>query len=194
MNLPQSTAERRLLHRRAINVQVYARDDGLFDVEAALVDSKGRDIKLSGETRRAGEPVHDMLLVLVVDAKANILEACARSNAMPYPGACDDHGDAYQRLVGLNLFKGFRPSVKDRLAGIKGCTHLTELCQALPTAVVQAFTGEVINIRDGDSPGQAPFQLDKCHALRRDGPMVLAYYPNWYRKAEAAAVEVVPNP
>ena len=28
---------------------------------------------------------------------------------MPYPGECDDHGDAYGRLVGLNLLQGLSP-------------------------------------------------------------------------------------
>jgi hypothetical protein len=31
---------RRPLHRRALDVQVFLRDDGLFDVEASLIDTK----------------------------------------------------------------------------------------------------------------------------------------------------------
>ena len=88
----------------------------------------------------AGEPIHDMLLRLVVDEQFNVVEAGAETYSMPYPGACDQHGDAYGRLVGLNLMKGFRHAVRERLGGIQGCTHLTELSQVLPTAVVQAFS------------------------------------------------------
>jgi hypothetical protein len=175
------------MHRRALDVQVYARDDGLFEVEAELTDTKARDVLLAGELRKAGEPVHDMLLHLVVDAQLNIRAAGSETRWMPYPGACDQHGNAYERLVGLNLLKGFRLGVKDRLSGIKGCTHLTELCQVLPTAVIQAFAGVVIDTREGDDAGQPPFQIDKCHALRSDGATVLSHYPRWYRKAEAAA-------
>jgi len=29
------------------------------------------------------------------------------------------------RLVGLNLMKGFRQAVKERLGGVQGCTHIT---------------------------------------------------------------------
>ena len=89
---------------------------------------------------------------------------------MPYPGHCDDHGDAYTKLVGLNLLKGFRQAVKERLGGTVGCTHLTELSQVLPTAVVQAFAGDVLDTRE-DSASR-PFQIDRCHALRSDGAAV----------------------
>ena len=194
MSSPTPSTPRRLLHRRALDVQVYARDDGLYEVEAQLTDTKTRDIQLAGGLRRAGEPVHDMVLHLVVDAQLNVREAGSATRWMPYPGACDEHGNAYGRLVGLNLLKGFRLGVKDRLAGIKGCTHLTELCQILPTAVIQAFAGIVIDTREGDAAGNPPFQLDKCHALRSDGAAVLSHYPRWYRNGEAVAASAAVLP
>jgi Protein of unknown function (DUF2889) len=187
MSLLTPSAERRLLHRRVLDVQVYARDDGLYEVEAALTDTKTRDIPMAGGTRHAGEPIHDMLLQLVVDTQLTIHAARSHTRWMPYPGACDQHGNAYERLVGLNLLKGFRLGVKERLAGIKGCTHLTELCQVLPTAVIQAFAGLVIDTREGDGSGNPPFQIDKCHALRSDGAVVLSHYPRWYRGTQAAS-------
>lgn len=196
MSLLNSTAERRLLHRRSIDAQVYARDDGLFEVEAVLRDTKTRDIPMANGLRRAGEPIHDMLLRLVVDAQLNVLAASSETRWMPYPGACGEHGHAYERLVGLNLLKGFRAGVKERLAGVKGCTHLTELSQVLPTAVIQAFAGIVIDTREGDAgTGQPPFQIDKCHALRSDGVVVQTHYPRWYRGGQAvptAAAAVSP--
>lgn len=184
-----ASTERQLMHRRTVDVQVFAREDGLFDVEARLQDSKTRDIALAGGIRRAGEPVHDMLLQLVVNRELEILAADSSTLWMPYPGACDQHGDAYARLVGLNLMKGFRLGVKERLAGIKGCTHLTELCQFLPTAVIQAFAGVVLDTREGDAAGQPPFQIDRCHALRSDGAMVQTHYPRWYRGGQAAQAD-----
>jgi hypothetical protein len=186
--------QRRLLHRRALDVQVFARDDGLYEVEAELIDTKARDISLAGGLRRAGEPVHHMVLRLVVDAQLNVRGASSETLWMPYVGACDQHGDAYERLVGLNLLKGFRLGVKDRLAGIKGCTHLTELCQVLPTAVIQAFAGIVIDTREGDGSGQPPFQIDKCHALRSDGAVVQTHYPRWFRKTEAHPASAFAEP
>jgi hypothetical protein len=125
----------------------------------------------------AGAPIHDMLLRLVVDEGFDIVEAGAQTFSMPYPGECDSYGDAYARLVGLNLMRGFRQAVKERLGGIQGCTHITELTQVLPTAVVQAFAGEVIDTRGDAADSRQPFQIDRCHALRADGLAVKTYYP-----------------
>lgn len=177
---------RRPLHRRAVDVQVFARDDGLFDVEARLTDTKTHDVVLAGKTRKSGEPIHEMGLHLTVDASLTITAAIAETLWMPYPGACEAHGDAYGRLVGLNLIRGFRRAVQERLGGTRGCTHLTELCQVLPTAVMQAMAGSVIDTDEGDAAGNPPFQLDRCHALRRDGPTVAKFYPRWSVIADPA--------
>lgn len=185
MALPNAAPHRQLKHRRSIAVHVYARGDGLWEVDAEISDVKTRDISLVVGIRPAGEPIHDMLLRVVVDESFNIVDAGAQTRAMPYPGQCDDHGDAYGRLVGLNLLKGFRAAVRERLGGTQACTHLTELTQVLPTAVVQAFAGEVLNTHEGDG-GRRPFQIDGCHALRSDGAVVRTHFPRWYRSTRDA--------
>lgn len=186
MALPPAAPERQLKHRRSIDVRLYARADGLWEVDAHLCDVKTRDTPLADGVRAAGDPIHDMLLRLVVDREFTIHAAGAETRWMPYAGVCDRHGDgpsgdAYQALVGLNLLKGFRHAVQQRLGGIQGCTHLTELTQVLPTAVIQAFAGEVIDTRGSAPDSEQPFQIDRCHALRSDGPAVRSYYPRWYR-------------
>ena len=183
MALPPAAPERQLRHRRNIDIQVFARGQGLWEVDARLVDTRTRDALLAGEVRPAGQPIHEMLLRIVVDECFNIVEAGAQTLWMPYPGHCDDHRDAYAQLVGLNLLQGFRQALRQCLGGVLGCTHLTELSLVLPTAVVQAFAGDVLNTREDSDSGDPPFQIDRCHALRSDGPAVQTFYPRWYRPA-----------
>ncbi|MBH9578395.1 DUF2889 domain-containing protein [Inhella proteolytica] len=180
---PAPSTQRQLLHRRNLAVEVFERADGLFDVEASLSDVKAHDMRLATGIRPAGHPIHDMQLWLVVDRQLQIHAAGSSTLAMPYPGQCDQHGDAYAKLAGLNLLKGFRAGLKERLSGTRGCTHLTELAAVLPTAVIQAFAGRVLDTREGSGDDQPPFQIDRCHALRRDGDVVQTYYPRWYRPA-----------
>ena len=60
--LPSS---RQLLHNRNIQLACYEREDGLFDVEGHLVDTKPFDLVLSTARRKnAGAPIHDMRLRL----------------------------------------------------------------------------------------------------------------------------------
>ncbi|MFM2398986.1 MAG: hypothetical protein RL341_1143 [Pseudomonadota bacterium] len=173
---------RRKHHTRSIQVDAFERSDGLWDFEARISDIKHRDFQLATGPRKAGEPVHDMLLTFTVDLKLNIVAAQAQSLATPYPGYCDTIGPAYQKLVGLNLLDNFRGNVKQRLGAVQGCTHITELCSVLPTAVIQAYAGVVLDTKDGDGGAQTqrPFQLDRCHALKSDGPAVQRFYPKWY--------------
>ena len=105
MPLPTPAADRQLKHRRTVDVQVFARGDGLWEVDATLADTKTRDLPLSEGVRPAGSPIHDMLLRLVVDRQFNVLAAGSATRAAPYPGRCSEHGDAYAAMVGLNLLQ-----------------------------------------------------------------------------------------
>jgi hypothetical protein len=185
MTLPPAAAQRQLKHRRQIDLQVFSRGNGLWEVDAVLTDVKTREARMVDGPRPAGTPIHDMLLRLVVNEQLDIVEAGSQTRWMPYNGACNEHGDAYAALVGLNLLQNFRKAMLERVGGVLGCTHITELAQVLPTAVVQAFAGEVIDTRGTTAGASKPFQLDRCHALRSDGPTVRLHYPRWYRPTAA---------
>ncbi len=187
MSLPPAAPQRQLKHRRQIDVQVFARGDGLWEVDATLCDTKTRVAQMAEGPRPAGTPIHDMLLRLVVNEKLDILQAGSDTRWMPYSGICNEHGDAYAKLVGLNLLQDFRKRLRERVGGVLACTHITELAQVLPTAVVQAFAGEVIDTRGTAEGAQQPFQIDRCHALRSSGEAVRIHYPRWHRLAAATA-------
>lgn len=174
---------RRPVHTRSIAVEAFAREDGLWDLEASLVDTKAGDFQLAAGIRPAGEPVHDMHLTVTIDTQMTIVSAGAQSKRVPYPSYCEAIEPAYQKLVGLNLRQDFRRAVRERLGGMAGCSHLTELTAVLPTVAVQAFAGEVYKTHDSGqhAPGdEKPWQLDRCHALRSDGEAVAQFYPRWH--------------
>ena len=170
---------RQLIHTRQIATQVYLREDGLWDLEATLLDTKGKDFHLSSEIRAKGEAIHDMTLCITIDDKFNILAAKTSAKAVPYNQHCKEIEPDYQKLVGLNLVKGFKAALKELFAGVAGCSHMTELCSILPTVAIQGFAGEV-NMMIDRGNGPMPFQLNGCHALRTDGEAVKKYHQVWY--------------
>ena len=181
-----SPVPRALRHTRAIQIEAYARDDGLWDLDACISDVKLADVTLASGLRPGGTFLHNLSLRITIDRELTIVDAEAASDAVPYPGFCDSFGPAYKAMIGLNLMRGFRMGIKERLSGVLGCTHLTELANILPTAAVQAYANDVIQTRDG--PGEdllpdRPFQIDKCRALRAAGPAVAKYYPRWVADA-----------
>jgi hypothetical protein len=173
-------ASRKRLHERNARYEGFARDDGLFDIEAHLTDVKDHDLTLLTGLRRGGEPVHDIWVRLTIDTEFTIRAIEASMEAVPYPGGCNRIEDAYRKLVGANLLRGFRKTLHDRFAGTLGCTHVTELLGYLPTAAVQMFSGLKGREDEGE---QKPFQLDRCHALETKSEVVRQYYPKWYRGA-----------
>lgn len=177
MPLSSPTVSRERVHTRRIQVEGYRRSDGLLELEASLEDVKDFDYPLSSGLRRKGDPIHLMRVRILIDAEFNILAAEACSDAVPYPGACDQIGPAYRKLVGLNLTRGFRRAVGELFPDVKGCSHLTELLYSLPTAAIQTFATFV---KDNDEGAEKPFQLDRCHALETSSETVRQYYPRWY--------------
>ena len=65
MTLPPAAPRRQLKHRRQIDVQVYSRGGGQWEVDALLTEMKTRGLPMDGGVRAAGEPAHEMLLRLV---------------------------------------------------------------------------------------------------------------------------------
>jgi hypothetical protein len=175
-------APRQPLHRRSIEIQGYRREDGLFDIEGHLVDTKPYDFKLAAGVRAAGEPVHGMWLRITVDRQLNIVDAAAAMDAMPYVEHCDRIVPAYKVLIGLAIRPGYHQRVKELLGGVRGCTHVTELAASLATAAFQTMAGQRVQ-----DPDAKPFQLGRCHALAETSPAVGRYYPKWYKGAEKVA-------
>ncbi len=185
MPLPLPPVARQPLHHRNISMRGYRRDDGLFDIEGHLHDSKDVDFKVASGMRYAGDSIHSMWLRITLDTSLTIVDVAASTDAMPYPGVCDQVTPDYRKLIGLAIRPGFTNQVRNRLGGIHGCTHLTELVSSLATTAFQTIAGQ------GMQPaGSKPFQLDRCHALRTDGPAVARFYPQWYRGAAPAGPPV----
>lgn len=180
MPLPAADVSRQRTFTRTIAVEGWRREDGLWDVEARLTDVRDFDSNLASGLRRKGEALHDMWVRLTIDRQMTIHAAAVSSDAVPYPGSCESIAPAYQQLVGLSLFKGFRRKVTELYGKVKGCTHITELLGIMPTAAIQTFASSKRENEERPD-GKKPFQLDQCHALETTSETVQRFYPRWFR-------------
>src|SRR6185312_9550096 len=103
-------APRKLIHTRAIECKGYEREDGLWDIEAHLVDTKSvvHSRRTGGRERQPGEPVHDMW----------IHAAEAKTDEGPYP-VCGDIAPNFHALAGVTVGPGWRKAIAERLGGVK---------------------------------------------------------------------------
>lgn len=178
MALPPA-APREPVHRRAVDCRGYRREDGLWDIEAHLVDTKsyGFPNRHRG-TVRAGEPIHDMWLRVTVDTEFLIHDAEAATDASPF-APCPEVAPRFHRLRGLQIGPGWRRQVRQRLGGVEGCTHLVELLDVIATTAVQTLV-KARGEEDPEPGGGRPRFLDSCHALACNGPVVREHWPEHY--------------
>jgi hypothetical protein len=172
---------RKLMHTRRIECQGYEREDGLWDIEAHLTDTKSylHSRRTGGRERQPGEPVHDMWLRVTIDLDMKIHAVEARTDAGPYP-VCGDIAPNFKSLAGLTIGAGWRKGIAERVGGVKGCTHLMELLGPLGTTAFQA-TGRARQERSAGKPiTKKPYQLNSCHVYKDDGPAVRERWPHFY--------------
>ncbi|CAB3795661.1 hypothetical protein LMG28688_04153 [Paraburkholderia caffeinitolerans] len=171
---PTPTAARRLAHTRQIVCTGYAREDGLYDIEATMRDTKGHPATMLFKEVPPGEPIHDMWLRITVDGDLVIHDARALTHAAPTP-YCTHINAAYGKLVGVRIGNGFMKEVKARVGGGAGCTHLTELLGPMATTAFQTIMGlrdgSPANMLVGEHAPPLPM-IDTCHAWRADGEVV----------------------
>ncbi len=176
-------AAREPIHTRTVTCQGYRREDGLWDVEGHLVDTKAYSFTSNARgTMPAGTPVHDMWLRLTVDDDLVVRGVEARMAASPFD-LCPRITPAFDQLVGLAIAPGWNRKVKQMLGGVHGCTHLVELLGPIATTAFQTIFP--LRERRRKEAGTNPPPVEKtpvntCHALRSDGPVVRDLWPAYY--------------
>ena len=179
-------AARRHLHTRTIKCEGFEREDGLFDIEAQIVDQKtyAMDEPIRGH-RPAGAPVHDMQVRLTLDATMTVRAIEVATNHAPYD-ICPSVAPGYQALVGAKIGAGWRKAVTEAVGRTKGCTHITELLMPAATVAFQTMGswpkgGKVATEAQPDLSAKKPYFIDGCHAWASDGPVVKRLFPLHYR-------------
>ena len=192
--MPLSPAvPRRHIHTRRIECAGYIREDGLWDIEARMTDTKTYGF---GSRHRqhiaAGEPIHEMVMRITVDDDLTLLKVEAETLNAPYR-VCPGIAAAYQQLEGLRIQPGFTAAVRKRVGGVQGCTHLSELLGPLATTAVQtvrasAHYAKALVGRPLPEPENAssnvPGHLNSCHALDSAGPVVREIWPEAWTGAQ----------
>jgi hypothetical protein len=174
-------AARKLIHTRRIVCHGYRRDDGLWDIEGSLEDTK--TYSFANHDRdgiAAGEPIHLMRLRLTLDEDLRVHAAEAFTAAGPFD-QCGAIAPAYAGIVGLTIGAGWRRRVLERLGGVHGCTHLTELLLG-PMTTTAMQTIMAARARREASGGGRPAVIDTCHALAADGDVVARQWPEFHTR------------
>jgi hypothetical protein len=165
------------IHSRTITCNSFKREDGLYDIEAQMVDSKSYSFTSHdhGEVK-AGQPVHDMRIVATIDADYLIHAIEVEMAATPFR-FCPTIAPDFSALAGTRIGKGWHKQIIARFGGVQGCTHVVELLRTVGTVAYQTLA----NLRHTpETLPEKPAHIGTCHALKEDGPVVQWLHPHYY--------------
>ncbi|HEX2544867.1 MAG TPA: DUF2889 domain-containing protein [Ramlibacter sp.] len=179
-------AARRPIHTRRISFEGFLREDGLWDIDCELADTKANPTPMRERGVLApGEPIHLLRVRLTVDDSFTIRAVATAAVNTPFP-ECQEPADApMQKLVGLTMGRGWRRAIDGVIGGVEGCTHLRELVFNAATAAFQMIPYHRAmerGQRDDSTPdGTPPFYMGQCMTWSFEGPVVMRYAPQFYR-------------
>ena len=178
-------APRTLKHVRRVNYQGFERDDGLWDIEGELHDSKAYDatsFRDPTKQRLAGEAIHHMWLRVTVNRQLVVHAIDVAMDSHPLKG-CTEAQAALQRMVGCSMARGWRQAIQKNLGDVASCTHLRELLFNLATAAFQS----VPKVFAAPNENEPPRHLGQCTGWDFNGDGVKEYYPQFYRRSPTAS-------
>ena len=190
-------AARNLLHLRDIQLRGWQREDGLFDIEAHLVDTKSTTFENDSRgVMQPGDPLHGLWLRLTLREDMEVVACEASSDHTPY-AQCPGAAPNFSRLAGLRIGPGFNRAANERVGGIAGCTHLREMLGQMATVAYQTLypirarkEREALARDQAEgkpaAPRQRPALLGSCIAYAPDSPVSLARWPWLAEPADAA--------
>ncbi|WP_100179040.1 DUF2889 domain-containing protein [Bradyrhizobium nitroreducens] len=176
----QDSAPRSLIHLRGIDMQVFRRDDGYYDVEGHIRDEKPFESAVPfGATTPAHHAIHEMWIRLTIDKEFVVHDVAASTDAAPYRD-CFGASSTLSVLVGSRIGGGWNREVRDKLGGSKSCTHLMEMLAPLATAAYQAMWNERQGQADTLDRDGRPFLLNSCWAMASDKELTFSRWPEYY--------------
>ena len=173
-------AKRDLKHNRTIKGKGYKREDGLWDIEVFLIDSKTYSFEnMHRGYISSGEPLHDMAVRLTLNDERKIIDIEAVINASPY-NICPQAVENCQKLKGEHLIAGFNRKVIKTMGGEKGCRHITDLLAYAGTIAYQTLWkektgGEANTITEEEAKSIEKKFANSCFAFKKDGEVYNQY-------------------
>lgn len=184
MNALPEAAPREAIHERNVVTTGFLRADGLWDIEAVLVDRKTyASTTTDGQSRAAGEPVHHLQIRLTIDDTLTVRAAVAAMPNTPYR-ECGAAGTPVSGLVGVRIGRNWRQEIEAAMGGVRGCTHLREMLNAMATVAIQTVSSYLSYQRrqrgepafSATVPGH---QMGRCLAWDFNGPVVARIAPQF---------------
>jgi hypothetical protein len=166
------------IHTRQIDIAIYVGTADSIIVEGTLRDERLLDSYMVNGAKRPPGTVHHMIIRMEVKGPRLVIEDIeVEMPTIPHE-ACIETIECLDSMRGAAIVSGFTARLKERVAGIKGCYHLSCLLTAMAPAAVQgawsAMAREPIDPERYKEMGLKRVK-NTCWAWREDGPLIKAW-------------------
>ncbi len=177
------SAKRNLAHTRVVTCRGFRRDDGMWDIEGRIVDTKPYRFRNQdrGGWIEADEALHDMSIRLTINIDLEVIDVEAVIDASPYH-YCKSVSAIARNLIGLKIAPGWTKKSKAAMGANRGCTHLTELLGPIATTAIRTIASEKIKRSESNPHGESSVFLNSCYSYASDSPVVKDHWPQHYRQ------------
>lgn len=175
----------REIHHRTIDIKAFARDDGLYDVLAHLVDRKPFPFLRIDPYNPipAGQPLHDFWIRITVDDGYVVRAIEAASDTTPFE-LCKEAETTLSVLVGARIASGWSSKVKSLLRGAASCTHLMEMLITMATPALQGIRGLAREHKVLMDSNAVTGKLDSCYAYSSHRAVIKMHWPEHYKPSK----------
>lgn len=177
------------IHQRRILTEGFRREDGLWDLEAYLLDTKSYGF--ANQDRgwlSPGDGLHEMYVRLTINDELTVTDIEAVTDQSPFH-ICPEAVDNFQRIIGSQIGRGWRGELRRHLGKASGCTHLVEMLGVLGAVAFQTVYAQLA--RERGKEGQQAFNkmyrndgkptlLNTCYAFADNSPIAQRYWPDLF--------------
>lgn len=177
-------ADREEIHHRQVDLRFYKRNDGLYEVEGRLIDTKSHPFRrqLTDADLPPGTALHDIFVRMVIDENMLVHDVQARMQATPF-AVCVGASETLRPLRGLSIGSGWNKRVRELLGGAASCTHIMELLGPMATTAFQGLAPQrLARINAQGNESERAGKVNSCYAYSEQRDVVARLWPHLHRK------------
>lgn len=163
------------IHERSALVKIFEIGEDKILIEGTLTDERFcQSFIYSLEQFINPGVVHRIIVRMTLSLPELIIESAdAEMPAVPVE-MCREVRDTVNKLVGLQMKRGFKDNVRNIIGGKSGCIHMMNLILFMSTAAIQGSYTYYNRVREDGRLKRADFDgsliVNSCHVWREEGP------------------------
>jgi len=174
--------QRHEIHHRQIDLRLFGRSDGLYEIEGRLIDRKTHSFRrvLHDQELAPGVALHDIVVRLVVDENLVVIDASAALSASPFE-LCKGASETLGPLKGLRIGAGWNKRVRELLGGAASCTQIVEILGPMATTAFQGLAPQRVARMTEPGNNEHVSKVDSCYSYAKDREVVARLWPNLHK-------------